>query len=76
MCLISGETKLEKAISAQGFGPDDKSSILITDSDDVIKDLIKTGVSVNEYVTERKDEKRLYGEMTLVELELIKPDGT
>ncbi|MGP6206432.1 hypothetical protein ACNF42_00130 [Cuniculiplasma sp. SKW3] len=74
MCLIAGETKLEKAISAAGFLPDDRSSIIITDSDDVIRDILNKGLSLSEYITDRNDEKKLYGEMTLVELELIKSD--
>ena len=74
MCLISGESKLDRAIIKVGFQPDDHSSVLVTDSIEIIEEMEKNGITFKEYATHHKDEKKLYGDMTLVELELIRSD--
>lgn len=74
LCLLSGKTNLDKAIGEVGFGQKDRVGILVTDSEDIINHLWEYVDQMNPYVSDVKDSKKFYGEMTMVELELIRSD--
>ena len=74
ICLMSGETRLERAVLRVGFSEEDHEAIVVTDSPALREELSTAGISLDTYLPVIKDSKELYGDMTLVQMELVKPD--
>ncbi len=76
LCLLSGKTNLDNAIKEVGFCHNDRNGIFLTDSEDILHQLSEYVDQIIPYVTDVSDSKKFYGEMTMVELELIRSDRT